>query len=50
MTGQRIMGKAQTLITAKRDNKTVYSRNVISFSDGLMKSLQGNDEIFTSFR
>ena len=35
---------------AERDNKTVYSRNVISFSVCLMKSLRSNDEIFTSFR
>ena len=47
---KRWMGKAQTLITTERDNKSVRSRNVISFSVGLMKSLRGNDEIFTSFR
>ena len=40
----------ETPTQAERDNKTVYSRNVISFSVGLMKSLQGNDKIFTSFR
>ena len=65
LTGQMLYGLSQNPYTwtpkahislrgtptqAERDNKTVYSRNVISFSVGLMKSLQGNDEIFTSFR
>ena len=34
------MGQAQTLITTERDNKSALIRNVISFSVGLMKSLQ----------
>ena len=42
--------KPNPILQAERGNKSVYSRKVSSFSVGIMKSLHGNDEIFTSFR
>ena len=39
---------SKPILETERGNKSVYSRFVSSFSVGLMKSLHGNDEIFSS--